>query len=164
MYCTHITGGRTVPHQVIGKAADEVKVPTVEADNKVKEENMVVAGGRCWKSVLLKALQKTGEFDICSSWKINLSFLQRHWSCPSPPFSAYWLTRSSPFSTTTWSYEWLIVSFSSFYQVLDICCLCYIIMLLIFRCLGIWCFKCCRCQFHSKSWFCWQIMFVTTCL
>ena len=35
---------------------------TVEAD-KVKEESLTVAGGRCWKRVWLMALQKAGEFD-----------------------------------------------------------------------------------------------------
>ena len=48
------------PHQVIRKA--EEKVATVEAD-KVKEESLTVAGGRCWKRVWLMALQKAGEFN-----------------------------------------------------------------------------------------------------
>ena len=41
---------------------------TVEAD-KVKEESLTVAGGRCWKRVWLMALQKAGEFNqyFCSS-------------------------------------------------------------------------------------------------
>ena len=47
------------PHQVIREA--EEKVATVEAD-KVKEESLTVAGGRCWKRVWLRALQKAGEF------------------------------------------------------------------------------------------------------
>ena len=61
------------PHQVIRKA--EEKVATVEAD-KVKEESLTVAGGRCRKRVWLRALQKTGEFNICffffMDWKIKL--------------------------------------------------------------------------------------------
>ena len=33
---------------------------TVKAD-KVKEESMAVAGGRCWKGVSLRVLQVSGE-------------------------------------------------------------------------------------------------------
>ena len=56
---------QTLPHQVIRKAEDGKEVATVEAD-KLEE---AVAGGRCLKMVWLRALQKTGEFDIFfSSW------------------------------------------------------------------------------------------------
>ena len=61
---------KNLPHQVIRKVEDKEKKSTVEADNKVKEESLAVAGGRCWKKVLLGALQKTGELTICFSWKI----------------------------------------------------------------------------------------------
>ena len=61
---------KNLPHQVMRKVEDKEKASTVEADNKVKEESLTVAGGRCWKKVLLGALQKTGELTICFSWKI----------------------------------------------------------------------------------------------
>ena len=38
----------------------EEKKVTVEAD-KVKEESLKVAGGRCWKRVWMKVLKKTGD-------------------------------------------------------------------------------------------------------
>ena len=49
---------------------------TVEAD-KVKEESLTVAGGRCRKRVWLRALQKTGEliFVFSSSWIGRLNCL-----------------------------------------------------------------------------------------
>ena len=50
------------------KTEDKEKATTVEADNKVK----VVAGGRCWKRVLLRALQNTGDLNTCFSLKIKL--------------------------------------------------------------------------------------------
>ena len=50
------------------KTEDKEKATTVEADNKVK----VVAGGRCWKRVLLRALQSTGDLNTCFSLKIKL--------------------------------------------------------------------------------------------
>ena len=53
------------------KAEDKEKASTVEAD-KVKEESLAVAGGRCWKKVLLGALQNTGDLNTCFSWKIKL--------------------------------------------------------------------------------------------
>ena len=52
------------------KAEDKEKTSAVEAD-KVEEESLVVAGGRCWKMVLMKALKKTGELNTCFSWKIK---------------------------------------------------------------------------------------------
>ena len=45
------------------KAEDKEKAATVEAD-KVKEESLAVAEGRCWKKVSLRALQNTGELII----------------------------------------------------------------------------------------------------
>ena len=45
-------------HQVVRKT--EEKKVTVEAD-KVKEEGLKVAGGRCWKRVWMKVLKKTGD-------------------------------------------------------------------------------------------------------
>ena len=53
-------GNRSYMHQVVGKT--EEQKATVEAD-KVKEESLTVAGGRCWKRVWLMALQKAGEFN-----------------------------------------------------------------------------------------------------
>ena len=44
-------------------AEDKENSATVEVDNKVKEETLTVSGGRCWKGVWLRALQKTGEFN-----------------------------------------------------------------------------------------------------
>ena len=45
-------------HQVVRKS--EEKKVTVEAD-KVKEENLKVAGGRCWKRVWMAVFKKTGD-------------------------------------------------------------------------------------------------------
>ena len=59
---------KNLPHQVIRKVEDKEKKSTVEADNKVKEESLAVAGGRCWKRVLLRALKKTGELNTYFSW------------------------------------------------------------------------------------------------
>ena len=55
---------KNLPHQVIRKAEDKEKKSTVKADNKVKEESLAVAGGRCWKWVSLRALEKTGELNF----------------------------------------------------------------------------------------------------
>ena len=38
----------------------------------MKEESLAVAGGRCWKRVLLRALQGTGDLNTCLSLKIKL--------------------------------------------------------------------------------------------
>ena len=46
------------------KVEDKEKASTVEADNEVKEESLAVAGGRCWKWVSLRALEKTGELNF----------------------------------------------------------------------------------------------------
>ena len=50
----------SLSQQVSLKTKDTEKVSTVEA-NKVKEESMAIAGGRCWKGVSLRALQVSGE-------------------------------------------------------------------------------------------------------
>ena len=42
------------------------------AADKVKEESQAVAGGRCWKRVLLRSFQNTGDLDTCLSLKIKL--------------------------------------------------------------------------------------------
>ena len=55
---------KNLPHQVIRKVEDKEKASTVEADNKVKEESLAVDGGRCWKWVSLRALEKTGELNF----------------------------------------------------------------------------------------------------
>ena len=47
------------------KAEDKEKASTVEADNKVKEESLAVAGGRCQKRVWMTILNKTGDYFIC---------------------------------------------------------------------------------------------------
>ena len=53
------------------KAEDKEKAATVKVDNKVMEESLAVAGGRCRKRVLLRALQVSGEINVCFSWKIK---------------------------------------------------------------------------------------------
>ena len=55
---------KNLPHQVMRKVDDLENASTVEADNKVKEESLAVAGGRCWKWVSLRALEKTGELNF----------------------------------------------------------------------------------------------------
>ena len=60
---------QSVPLQVIRKAEDKEKEATVEA----KELILTVAGGRCRKRVLLRALQASGEINVCFSWKIKFS-------------------------------------------------------------------------------------------
>ena len=102
------------------KAEDKEKAATVEANNKVKEESLAVAGGRCWKRVLLRALKNTGELNIFHGLedKIALCFPQRLGSCPASPFSSLWSTQPSPF-TSTWMANFfdskLNVTFSSTY-------------------------------------------------
>ena len=52
-----------IPFQVLEKAEGKENRATVDA-SKVKEENLEVAGGRCWKWVSLRALEKTGELNV----------------------------------------------------------------------------------------------------
>ena len=64
---------KNLPHQVMRKVEDKEKASTVEADNKVKEESLAVAGGRCWKWVSLRALKKTGELNYFYGLKDKIS-------------------------------------------------------------------------------------------
>ena len=64
---------KNLPHQVMRKVEDKEKASTVEADNKVKEESLAVAGGRCWKWVSLRALKKTGELNIFHGLKDKIA-------------------------------------------------------------------------------------------
>ena len=57
------------------KAEDKEEAATVEADNKVKEKSLAVAGGRCWKKVLLGVLQKTGDLFKILAFHGRLNFL-----------------------------------------------------------------------------------------
>ena len=52
------------------KTDDKEKESTIKAD-RVKEESLAVAGGRCWKRVSLRALQNTGDLNTCLSLNIE---------------------------------------------------------------------------------------------
>ena len=52
---------KILPCQVLTKAEDQERVATIEASKVKEEENMEVAGGRCWKKTFLHSLQITGE-------------------------------------------------------------------------------------------------------
>ncbi len=85
------------------KAEDKEKAATVESD-KVKEKSLAVARGRCWKKVLLKVLQNTGDPNTCFSMEdkiAQLCFLQRPGFCPAPPFLSLWSTHALPLNSTT---------------------------------------------------------------
>ena len=64
---------KNLPHQVIRKVDDKEKKSTAEADNKGKGQILAVAGGRCWKWVLLGALGKTGELNIFHGLKDQIA-------------------------------------------------------------------------------------------
>ena len=86
---------------------------TVDA-SKVKEENLEVAGGKCWRGFWLSALNVTGEIFNQFPMKVifvtvkvklriscNNNFFQRLGSCLLPSFLLWWPTQSSPLSCTT---------------------------------------------------------------
>ena len=57
------------------KAEDKEGIATVVA-SKVKEENLEVAGGKCWRGFWLSALNVTGEIFNCSPMKVNIGNYQ----------------------------------------------------------------------------------------
>ena len=94
---TEIKQSQFLPCQVQRKVEDKERAVAVET-GKAKEESLKVVGARCWKRILLRCLQETGNIYICFSGKVilvaldyasdlNVTFLlQRLGSCPSSPF------------------------------------------------------------------------------
>ena len=102
------------------KKVEEKERGVAVEPGKAKEENLKVAGSRCWTRILLRFLQKTGEL---FSWTVilklmnslhsdpNVTFLlQRLGSCPSSPFMSWWPTQSSPLPSTTRMADFLLFS------------------------------------------------------
>ena len=109
------------------KADGKENRATVDA-SKAKEENLEVAGGKCWRGFWLSALNVTGEIFNQFQIKVifvtkeakesarnmmfqsqNLNISQRPGSCLLPSFLLWSPTQSSPLSSTT-----LMADFNSF--------------------------------------------------
>ena len=54
---------KSLPGQVLKKDDDKEGRATVDA-NKVKEENLELGGGKCWKNIWMVWLEITGELVI----------------------------------------------------------------------------------------------------
>ena len=114
------------------KAEGKENSAAVDA-NKAKEENLEVAGGKCWRGFWLSALNVTGE--IFNQFPMKIIFLtikteesdrniffesqnrnisQRLGSCLSPSYLLWWPTQSSPLSFTT-----TMADFNSFMSMIS---------------------------------------------
>ena len=100
-----------LPCQVLRKAECEERIATIETSKvNEEEENLVVAGERCWKNIFLQSLEITGELFTCFPWQVLLvavkvkecTFLpQRLGSCLSSSFLLCWPMLCLPLSSST---------------------------------------------------------------
>ena len=114
------------------KAEGKEKRATVDA-SKAKEENLEVAGGKCWRGFWLSALNAIGEIFNQFPMKVifpriktdesarnmliqsqNLNISQRLGSCLLPYFLLWWPTQSWPLSSTT-----LMADFNSYMSMIS---------------------------------------------
>ena len=63
------------------KTEDKERTLTVEAD-KVKEESLVVAGGRCRKRILITVLQISGDLQYLHLFAFHGKFSSETWVLP----------------------------------------------------------------------------------